>query len=289
MVEMKTIAERSFRPRTSRRCCERLRTDPQYLFKNRQELIDYSTAALARAKAAAPNWFGLLPKADVRIEPYPAFREKNAPNEYNAPAEDGSRPALFYISAYQAEKKSQAGIESTAFHETIPGHHLQIAIALERKEIHPIGRYIFNSGYAEGWALYAERPGRRDEALFVRSSIGSACCRRRRSARRGWSSTPASTRSVGRGSRRSTTCSRTRPKRPDDVGVGDRPLHHLAGAGDRLHAGHAGNPAARDGRADRSSGRDSTSRRFTTACSRTAPCRSAISLRKIQAWIAASS
>ena len=154
--EMRAIAERSFQTSDVRRLLDRLRTDRPYLFKDRKELIDYSTAALERAKVAAPNWFGLLPKADVRIEPYPAYRERNAPNEYNAPAEDGSRPALFYISAYQAEKKSRAGIESTAFHETIPGHHLQNAIAIERTEIHPIGRYISSSGYAEGWALYAE-------------------------------------------------------------------------------------------------------------------------------------
>ena len=154
--EMRAIAERSFQTSDVKGLLDRLRTDRRYLFKNRQELIDYSTAALERAKAAVPNWFGLLPKSDVRIEPYPAYRERNAPNEYNAPAEDGSRPALFYISAYQAEKKSRAGIESTAFHETIPGHHLQTAIAIERKEIHPIGRYISSSGYSEGWALYAE-------------------------------------------------------------------------------------------------------------------------------------
>ena len=153
--EMRAIAGRSFQTSDVKALLERLRTDRQYLFKSRQELIDYSTAALARAKAAAPNWFGLLPKAEVRIEPYPAYREP-APGEYNAPAEDGSRPALFYISTYQAEKKSRAGIESTAFHETTPGHHLQNAIAIERQEIHPIGRYIGSSGYSEGWGLYAE-------------------------------------------------------------------------------------------------------------------------------------
>jgi uncharacterized protein (DUF885 family) len=136
---------------------QRLRTDRAFMFKSREELIKYSEAALARAKAAAPDWFGILPKADVRIEPYPKYREKNAANEYNAPAEDGSRPGLFYINAYEAEKKSKVPAESTAFHETIPGHHLQGAIALERKTIHPIGRYIFNSGYAEGWGMYAER------------------------------------------------------------------------------------------------------------------------------------
>jgi uncharacterized protein (DUF885 family) len=157
MAEMKTIAERSFGTSDVQGLLKTLRTDRRYMFKDREELIERSTAALARARAAAPGWFGLLPKADVKIEPYPKFREKSAPNEYNPPAEDGSRPATFLISAYQAEKKSKAGAESTTFHETIPGHHLQIAIALERNEIHPIGRYLFNSGYVEGWGLYAER------------------------------------------------------------------------------------------------------------------------------------
>jgi uncharacterized protein (DUF885 family) len=155
-AEMMTIAERSFGTSDVPALMQRLRTDPKYRFRSRKELIAYSMTALDRARAAAPRWFGRLPTSDVRIEPYPAYREKNAPGEYNPPSEDGSRPALFYISAYEAEKKSRADNESTAFHETIPGHHLQTAIALERKDIHPIGRYLYNSGYSEGWALYAE-------------------------------------------------------------------------------------------------------------------------------------
>jgi uncharacterized protein (DUF885 family) len=157
MREMRTIAEQSFQTSDVPALLQRLRTDRRFMFKSREELIAYSQAALARAKAAAPEWFGLLPKADVRIEPYPKFREQSGPNEYVPPAEDGSRPATFFISAYEAEKKSKAAIESTAFHETIPGHHLQGTIALERQEIHPIGRYIGNSGYGEGWGLYSER------------------------------------------------------------------------------------------------------------------------------------
>jgi uncharacterized protein (DUF885 family) len=156
-ADMHAIDERSFHVGDIRQLLDRARTDPKFRFKSREDKIAYSQAALARAKAAIPDWFGLLPKADVVIQPYPAFREKNAPNEYNPPAEDGSRPAVFFISAYEAEKQSRVEDESTAFHETIPGHHLQGAIALERREIHPIGRYLFNSGYAEGWALYAER------------------------------------------------------------------------------------------------------------------------------------
>jgi len=156
-AEMKAIAERSFGTGDVPKVLERVRTDKRYLFKNRDELIAYSQAALARSKAAMRDWFGLVPKADVVIQPYPKFREKSGPNEYNPPAEDGSRPAVFFINAYQAETKSRAPAESTAFHETIPGHHLQGAIALERKEIHPIGRYLGNAGYQEGWALYTER------------------------------------------------------------------------------------------------------------------------------------
>ncbi len=125
MSEMRTLAQRSFGTSDVTALLKRVRTERRYLFRDRRDLITYTEAALERAKAAAPGWFGRLPKADVTIEPYPAYREKNGANEYNPPAEDGSRPGLFYISAYQAEKKSRAIAESTAFHETIPGHHLQ--------------------------------------------------------------------------------------------------------------------------------------------------------------------
>lgn len=156
-AEMKAIAERSFATGDVPALMQRMRTDPQFTFRSREQLIKYSQDALARAQAAAPQWFGLLPKAPVRIEPYPAFREQSgAPGEYNAPAEDGSRGGLFYINAYQPEKKTRADNESTAFHETYPGHHLQVALALERTHIHPIGRYFGTSGFSEGWGLYAE-------------------------------------------------------------------------------------------------------------------------------------
>jgi uncharacterized protein (DUF885 family) len=168
-AEMKEIAEHSFQTSDVPRLLQTLRTDKKYTFKNREELIAYSQAALARAKVGARPVFGLWPKADVVMQPYPAFREKNGPNEYNSPAEDGSRPGVFLINAYQPEKHSRVEDESTAFHETIPGHHLQGAIALERKEIHPIGRYLGNSGYGEGWALYSERLA--DELKLFSSDI----------------------------------------------------------------------------------------------------------------------
>src|ERR1700722_1244293 len=156
-AEMKDIAEKSFHTSYVPALLKKLSTDKQYLFKDRAALIAYSQAALARAKEKAPAVFGLWPKADVIIQPYPAFREKTRPIRSTPPAKDGSRPGVFFINAYQAEKHSRVEDESTAFHETIPGHHLQGSIALENKNIHPIGRYFWNSGYGEGWALYAER------------------------------------------------------------------------------------------------------------------------------------
>ncbi len=156
-AEMKAIGQRSFGTTNVPALLQHARTERRYLFKSSDELIARSQAALTRAKSSMHDWFGLQPKADVVIKRYPKFREKNGPNEYNPPAEDGSRPAVFFINAYQAEKKSRVEAESTTFHETIPGHHLQGAIALERRSIHPIGRYLGNAGYQEGWALYAER------------------------------------------------------------------------------------------------------------------------------------
>src|SRR5690606_15991409 len=94
----------------------------------------------------------------VVVQPFPAFSEASAPGGlYNPPADDGSRPGIYYINLYEAERTSRAGLEATAFHETYPGHHLQVGLALEREELHDVTRYLYSSGFAEGWGLYAER------------------------------------------------------------------------------------------------------------------------------------
>ena len=72
------------------------------------------------------------------------------------PTADG-KPGKYLLNAYKATEQSRAGLESTAFHEAYPGHHLQGAIALEKENLHPIQRYFFLSGFGEGWGLYSER------------------------------------------------------------------------------------------------------------------------------------
>ena len=155
--EMKEIATKNFTTNDVPALLAKFKTDPQYTFRTRQEVIDYSQAAVDRAKAAMPKWFGLLPGFDVVIKPYPEFRQRaGAPGQLNTGAPN-DRPSVFLINTWDPVHKSRADIESTAFHEAIPGHHLQGAIALERKDLHPFVRLAFNSGYGEGWALYAER------------------------------------------------------------------------------------------------------------------------------------
>ena len=155
--EMLEVAEREFGTRDVPALLRRLTRDPEFSFETREQILEYSEAAVERARQAMPRYFGLLPKADVVIEPYPAYREADGTGEYQAPSEDGNRPGVYYIPVVNPETRPRAVYESLAFHETIPGHHLQLAIAVERSEGHPIARYLDNSGYSEGWGLYSER------------------------------------------------------------------------------------------------------------------------------------
>ncbi|HYR10107.1 MAG TPA: DUF885 domain-containing protein [Longimicrobium sp.] len=156
--EMRTIAQRSFNTTDVPGLLERFRTEPQFLFRTREEIVAYAQAAIDRGKAAMPRWFGRLPQADVVLEPYPEFEEKSAPGgAYETPSEDGTRPGKYRINTYKPEEQTRVGIESTAFHESIPGHHLQLAIAQERRDAHIVTRFMGNSGYSEGWGLYSER------------------------------------------------------------------------------------------------------------------------------------
>ena len=155
---MRAIARRSFRTREVGALLARLRSDPAFTFRSRNAMLDAARAAVLRAKAAMPAWFGRRPRADVVVEPYPAFRERESVGEWNPPAEDGSRPGIYFLSTYDPVHKSRAGLEALTFHETIPGHHLQGSIALERGDAIPaIARYFWSPGFGEGWAEYAEQ------------------------------------------------------------------------------------------------------------------------------------
>jgi uncharacterized protein (DUF885 family) len=156
-AEMKEIGKRALGLDDPQAILKLVKTDPKYRFKSREELIKTAESAVARAKAEAPKWFGHVPGAPLIVEPYPAYLEKTAPGgQAISPTADG-KPGKYLLNAYKATEQSRAGLESTAFHEGYPGHHLQGAIALEQENLHPIQRYFFLSGFGEGWGLYAER------------------------------------------------------------------------------------------------------------------------------------
>jgi len=156
-AEMRTLGARAFGTSDIPKLVERLRNDPALRFRNADEIMKVSVAALARAKAAMPRYFGRLPKADVQIQAFEPFEAPSMPPAmYRQATLDGSRPGLYMVNLYKPEQQPRLDIETIAFHEAIPGHHLQIAIAMERPA-HPITQIFGSTAFIEGWGLYAER------------------------------------------------------------------------------------------------------------------------------------
>jgi uncharacterized protein (DUF885 family) len=155
--EMTALSAKSFGGASVRTLLERFAREPAYLHKDAADVTALATAAVTRAQAALPRAFGILPTAAVVIDPIPKYQERTAAAHYRPAALDGSEPAAYRIRLYEPEKTSVVLGESTAFHETVPGHHLQINIGNARRENPRIARFLFNSGFGEGWALYAER------------------------------------------------------------------------------------------------------------------------------------
>jgi len=156
--EMQEIIDAHFPGETIESFMKNLNSKPEYTFQTREDVLEYALASLDASKDAMTQAFGTLPKADMLIKPYPAYRESSGTGEYHSSSEDGSRPGIYYIAVVNPTQRSIAGQQSVLYHEGYPGHHLQGAIALELGDrVHPIARYLWNSGFGEGWALYSER------------------------------------------------------------------------------------------------------------------------------------
>jgi uncharacterized protein (DUF885 family) len=136
----------------------RLRDDRSLYFHDRDELMAAANDDLARAKAAIPRFFGRLPKADVVVSEIPANEAPFTTIAYYDQAHlDGSKPGEFKVNTYQPETRPRYELAALASHESIPGHHLQIAIAMELGDEPLFRRMLGTTAYVEGWALYCER------------------------------------------------------------------------------------------------------------------------------------
>src|ERR1700744_1479551 len=124
-------------------------------------LIDAYKAYIAGMKPKLPELFGRLPKAPLEVVPVPTYMEKDqAAAYYDNGTPDGSRPGRVYVNTYNFAERSLAPVEAVAYHEGIPGHHLQISISQELTGIPEFRKYTYYTAYTEGWGLYSERLGK---------------------------------------------------------------------------------------------------------------------------------
>jgi uncharacterized protein (DUF885 family) len=137
----------------------RLLDDPALRYRDGDEIIAHATRCLDVAQAAIGDWFGILPQAPCVLEPVPDYLEADAPGAYyTPPAPDGSRPGTYHVNLHDPTGRGRAETASIAFHESIPGHHLQLAIASERTDLPAFRRLSWgHTAFVEGWALYTER------------------------------------------------------------------------------------------------------------------------------------
>ncbi len=138
---------------------DRLRTDPALRYRTGDEIMADARRAFDAGAAAMGGWFGRLPASPCAIEAVPDFLAADSPSAYYfPPSGDGSRGGTYYVNTDHPENKARYETASIAFHEAIPGHHLQLAIATELTDLPRFRRFsLSNTAYVEGWGLYAER------------------------------------------------------------------------------------------------------------------------------------
>ncbi|HXP47707.1 MAG TPA: DUF885 domain-containing protein [Terriglobales bacterium] len=134
--------------------------DPKLHAHSRQQILDLYRNYTDTMWAQLPTAFGRLPRAKLEVMPIEEFHEKESATHYNQGTPDGSRPGHVMVNTGDFEHRKLISIESTAYHEGVPGHHMQISIAQELPELPPFRQQEFYGAYIEGWALYCEKLGK---------------------------------------------------------------------------------------------------------------------------------
>jgi uncharacterized protein (DUF885 family) len=139
----------------------RLADDPANHPTSAQEMLDRAAEDIARGLAAAPAYFGRLPRAGCEVRAVEEFKEKDSPFAYYyPPTTDGSRPGIYYANTYDLPSRVYSTLATTTYHEAVPGHHFQIALEMENPHLNVfrrLGSRLVGGAYVEGWGLYAER------------------------------------------------------------------------------------------------------------------------------------
>ena len=138
-----------------------MREDDQFYLpstaEGRQQYLDMAKTAIDDMRDAIPEYFGILPEAPMIVKRVEAFREQSAGKAfYQSPAQDGSRPGIYYANLYDMKAMPTYQLEALAYHEGIPGHHMQRAIAQELDGVPQFQKFLSFTAYTEGWGLYTE-------------------------------------------------------------------------------------------------------------------------------------
>lgn len=164
---------------------EFLRSDRRFFFATGEQLVDGYRVIAKKTDPTLARLFGTLPRLPYGVLPVPEFRAKSSPAAYYIPgAPDSGRAGYFYANTNEVGARPRWEMEALAFHEAVPGHHLQIALASERSSLPAFRRYSAYTAFVEGWGLYAESLG--DELGFYRdpySKVGQLTYDTWRSAR----------------------------------------------------------------------------------------------------------
>jgi uncharacterized protein (DUF885 family) len=138
-----------------------LKNNPRSYAKSPEDILQRYRGYIDQMRPELPKLFGLLPKIPVEVRAMQAFRAKEAAGaDYQQGTPDGSRPGIVWVNTSDYQHRDMLSAESTAYHEGIPGHHMQISIAETLPELPDFRKYNFNSAYVEGWALYSEQLGK---------------------------------------------------------------------------------------------------------------------------------
>jgi uncharacterized protein (DUF885 family) len=155
--EMKTIMAKVGFKGTLNQFFEHLRTSPQYYHTTREAYLADVDTHVKAMEARLPAFFNTIPKSALQVKAVEAFREKSAGKAfYSSPAPDGSRPGIYYVNLYDLRDMPKTELEALAYHEGVPGHHLQRAVQTELTGLPPFRRFGGFTAYTEGWGLYSE-------------------------------------------------------------------------------------------------------------------------------------
>ena len=136
----------------------KMQTEPSMRYESKEQMLQLAEDTIERAYKPLGEWFTVFPKAPCKVLPVPTQSEKHAPPAYYfPPLPDGSRDGTYFLNTYKAETKSVFEAESVAFHEAIPGHHLDRTIAVELQGVPDFQRYTASTAFVEGWGLYSEQ------------------------------------------------------------------------------------------------------------------------------------